>query len=216
MSNRLTRGRTLDHAAALYDFVQPIVTLGREYAYNRRIVEELAVQPGDRVLDLGCGTGTLTRQIGERLDAAAGGLAIGIDAAPKMIAVANNKRSSPTTQFETVAAERLPYPPESFDKACSSFFFHHVDYELKVGALTEARRVLRPGGIILLLDIDIPTNWYGRLCMYLSEWALRQPEIGENRTGELRKAFSEAGFTTWIALDHWQGYVTLFRLGSRA
>lgn len=207
-----TRGRTLDHAASVYDALQPLMTLGAEKRFNRRVIEELAPAPGHRVLDIGCGTGVLTALIGERLDAAEGGQAVGVDAAAKMIAVAGRRRSSPTTQFDVAAAERLPYGDGVFDHACSSFFFHHIDYELKRAALAEATRVLRPGGRIVIIDIDIPTSLYGRFCMLLAEWMSRQPAIGENRRGLLRNAFEEAGYADWQSRGHWQGYITLFTM----
>jgi len=210
--NTTTRGRTLDHAAWLYDVVQPVVTLGRDRAYNQRFVGELSLSGHERVLDIGCGTGLLTAAIGTRLDAEAGGASVGIDAAPKMIAVAIRKRASDTARFEVEAAEALPFGDETFDHAVSSFFFHHVDYELKVRAVREARRVRRPGGLFLVLDVDTPTTWFGRFCVRAAEWLFRQPEITENKQGLLRAAFTAGGFVDWKAIGHWQGYVTLFSM----
>jgi len=170
------------------------------------------VTASDRILDVGCGTGVLTGLIGKELDRCSGGEIVGIDAAPKMIKVAERKRSSPTTRFVTAAAERLPFPDATFDKACSAFFFHHVDFELKVEALLEIRRVMRDGCEVILLDADTPTNWFGLLSMRLGEWLFRQPEIGENRKGRLREAFTSAGLHGWKAIAHWQGYITLFSM----
>ena len=119
--------------------------MGRQAAYNRQIIALLSLQKQHRVLDLGCGTGALTRAIGDRLDAAAGGMALGIDAAAAMIRVATKKRASTTCRFEVAAAESLPYDAASFDAVVSSLFFHHVDRDLKERALREAFRVLRPG-----------------------------------------------------------------------
>lgn len=91
-----TRGRTLDHAAGVYDFFEPILLLGKQAEYDAKIVSLLELEKSDRVLDLGCGTGVLTRMIADQLDSEAEGVSIGIDAAAKMISVAvKNERPKP-------------------------------------------------------------------------------------------------------------------------
>jgi ubiquinone/menaquinone biosynthesis C-methylase UbiE len=65
----LTRGRTLDHAAFIYDFCEPQLMLGKQAEYERQIVSLLELEKSDQVLDLGCGTGVLTRRIADQLDA---------------------------------------------------------------------------------------------------------------------------------------------------
>ena len=62
-----TRGRTLDHAAAVYDFLEPFFLLGKQAEYDQKIVELLDPAPSSKVLDLGCGTGVLCRMIAEIL-----------------------------------------------------------------------------------------------------------------------------------------------------
>lgn len=89
-----TRGRTLDHAAFVYDICEPVLLLGKQAEYDRHLLSLLNPADSDRVLDIGCGTGALTRLIGDWLDPGAGGESVGIDAAAKMIAVARKKRSS--------------------------------------------------------------------------------------------------------------------------
>ncbi len=83
-----TRGRTLDHAAFVYDTLEPLLLLGKHAEYDRHIVSMLNLKDTDKVLDLGCGTGVLTRMIADRLNADAGGKSVGIDAAANMIKVA--------------------------------------------------------------------------------------------------------------------------------
>ena len=90
-----TRGRTLDHAAALYDLVEPWVMLGRQDEVNGRVIELLELKPWHRVLDIGCGTGLVTGMIARHLDPARGGGAVGIDAAGKMIEAALEHRGGP-------------------------------------------------------------------------------------------------------------------------
>jgi ubiquinone/menaquinone biosynthesis C-methylase UbiE len=71
-----TRGRTLDYAAVVYDFLEPILLLGKQAEYDHHIVSLLELHQEDRVLDLGCGTGVLTRMIADQLDAKAGGVSV--------------------------------------------------------------------------------------------------------------------------------------------
>ena len=165
-----TRGRTLDHAAFVYDFFEPILLLGKQAEYDRHIVSLLELKTEDRVLDLGCGTGVLTRMIADKLDAKAGGVSLGIDAAAKMIRVARKKRESETCRFEVAAAEDLPFETASFDAAVSSLFFHHVPLDLKQQSLSEAYRVLRPQGKLVIADMHIPTTWMGALVSHVSRW----------------------------------------------
>lgn len=77
---RLTRGRTLDHAAEVYDLLAPLMTLGQEGRYRKLALCLLDLRGAERVLDVGCGTGVLTRLLAERLTAD-GACAVGLDAA---------------------------------------------------------------------------------------------------------------------------------------
>lgn len=205
-----TRGRTLDHAAPVYDLLEPVLMLGKQSAYNRMILSQLHLEKDDRVLDLGCGTGVLTRLMGDELSVEAGGLSLGIDAAAQMIQVARKKRETPTCRFEVAAAENLPYPDVSFDAVVSSLFFHHVDADLKERALAEAYRVLRPGGRLIIADMHIPTTAMGALVSHVARWFFLQPEIGENIRGILPCLIGEAGFDPPDLVCVYFGYIAVF------
>lgn len=178
-----TRGRTLDYAAFAYDLLEPLMMLGRQADYDKRIVTALELKGADRVLDLGCGTGVLTHLISERLDPGAGGSAVGIDASAKMIKIARKKRGRDNCRFEVAAAEGLPFDDMSFDAVVSSLFFHHVDLDLKKRALSEAWCVLRPSGRLVIADMHKPTNLFGAFVSHASRWFFLQPQIGENIRG---------------------------------
>jgi len=205
-----TRGRTLDHAAAVYDLIEPLLLVGKQAQYNLEIVARLNLKKSDRVLDLGCGTGVLTHLIADRLDAGAGGVSIGIDAAAKMIRVARKKRENNACRFETAAAEALPFADRSFDAVVSSLFFHHVPLDLKAAALTEAYRVLRTGGTLVIADMHVPTTWMGALVSHVSRWFFLQPQIGENIRGVLPSLITEAGFGPITEGKRFFGYVATF------
>jgi ubiquinone/menaquinone biosynthesis C-methylase UbiE len=205
-----TRGRTLDHAAGIYDCCEPILMMGRQEPYNLSIVEALNLQPQYRVLDLGCGTGVLTRLIADHLNAADGGFCLGIDAAAKMIAVAEKKRSSPACHFEVMAAEDLTLEDDSFDAVVSSLFFHHVPLDLKKKSLLEAFRVLRPGGRIVIADMHTPATFMGALVSFMARWFFLQPQIGENTAGVMPGLISQAGFSSVAMLRMYFGYIALF------
>ena len=193
-----TRGRTLDHAALVYDVCEPILLLGQQAEYDRHLLALLDLKGSDRVLDLGCGTGVLTRMIADRLDGTAGGESVGIDAA------------SATCRFEVMAAEALGFAAGTFDGVVSSLFFHHVPLDLKQKALAEAFRVLKPGGRLVIADMHVPTSWMGALVSHVSRWFFMQPQIGENIRGVLPALITAAGFRPPHIVATYFGYIAVF------
>jgi ubiquinone/menaquinone biosynthesis C-methylase UbiE len=207
-----TSGRTLDHAAPVYDWLAPLMTLGTERRCHRGLFDALRLTGGERVLDVGCGTGRLTRDIARRLDPTAGAQVVGLDAATRMLEVARRKTVAlPHLRFDAAIAEELPYEDGSFDRFVSTFFFHHVNAELKRATLRELARVLRPKGLGVVIDVDVPTHAFGALCAWSGYVLFRQDEIRENIRGELRRAFDESAFA-WRPLHHHAGYITTFML----
>ena len=200
----------MDHAAFIYDTLEPVLLLGKQAEYDKHIVSLLQLDGSNRVLDLGCGTGVLTRMIADRLNADAGGKAIGIDAAAKMIHVARKKRSTVNCIFEVMAAESLSYEDASFDAVVSSLFFHHVQLDLKEKALSEAFRVLRPGGRLIIADMHVPSTWMGALVSHVSRWFFMQPQIGENIRGVLPELIEKVGFQRPEITATYFGYIALF------
>ena len=205
-----TSGRTLDHAAFIYDYVEPLLLLGKQAAYDRHIVSLLHLKGDDRVLDLGCGTGVLTRMIADKLVQGGEGVCIGIDAAAKMVSVARKKRQTDNCRFEVMAAESLSFKDESFNSVVSSLFFHHVEKELKEKSLSEAFRVLKTGGSLVIADMHIPTTKMGALISHTSRWFFMQPQIGENIRGILPHVIEKAGFLPPKIACIYFGYIALF------
>lgn len=145
----------LDWLAPLYDIIMPPVI--RESTIKPRLVEQMKVKKGHRILDLGCGTSTLTIMIKKTQPEAE---VIGLDIDTKILAFARSKveREGLDITFELGAATELPYLDESLDRVVSSMVFHHLDREKKVRALKEIFRVLRPGGELHIADFGKPHN----------------------------------------------------------
>jgi ubiquinone/menaquinone biosynthesis C-methylase UbiE len=191
-----TAGRTLDHAAGIYDLVNNIVSFGRCARMRAEAIGSMDFKPEDHILDLGCGTGTMTLQIAERLNDA--GRIEGIDAAERMIAVAEKHLRKTDLagrcHFSHALAEKLPFEDESFDYCFSSMFYHHLPFDLKRQSMSEAYRVLRKGGIFLTIDIDRPGNPLTRFMTTCGYLVLMQRAIKENADGVLPELINQTGF----------------------
>lgn len=205
-----TRGRDLDHVAWVYDFVHEKLSLGKERQFREKTMNYMDFSPTDRILDVGCGTGSLTILVARRLQPP--GEAVGIDAAPRMIHIAREKvvREQLPASFRVMVAEQLDFPDASFDVVVNSMFSHHVDTELKQRAFAEMFRVLRPGGTLVTADIDRPTTPMGWLTGWGGRWLLLQPELEDNLRGRLPAIMEEAGFRGLVKRDHLFGLVSFF------
>lgn len=205
-----TRGRDLNHVAWLYDPIIEGLSFGRERRFREKTLEYLEFAPTAHILDVGCGTGSLTLLIAQRLQGA--GEAVGLDAAPRMIEIARHKaqRRQLPARFLTGVAEQLPFPEASFDLVVNSMFTHHLDTELKKRAFAEMFRVLRPGGGLVTADVDRPTTLTGRLLGWGARYLLVQRELVDNLRGELPAMMNAAGFRAVRRRDHVYGLVSFF------
>lgn len=140
------------HWAARYDLLITLLTLGRERRFRERLLEPARLEPGESVLDIGCGTGTLAVLAKHHVGAA--GAVHGIDASPEMIARAGSKakRAKVDVQFETALAQSLPFPDARFDVVLSTVMLHHLPRAVREQAVREAQRVLKPAGRLLAVD----------------------------------------------------------------
>jgi len=147
-----TKGRTIRWWARFYDAASWLMSLGRAPAIRRMTLEMAAVRPGESVLDVGCGTGSLALAAKEL--AGPEGSVRGIDASPEMIEQARGKaaKRGAEVDFRVAPIEELPFAEGEFGCVLSSFMLHHLPDEVKRAGLAEVRRVLKPGGRFLAVD----------------------------------------------------------------
>jgi len=185
--------------ASFYDGFANIMTLGHIRRLRALTVDAALLKPGEKVLDVGCGTGGVT--IPAKLRVGDKGSAAGIDPAPEMIAVAQKKaaRAKLDVDFRVGVIESLPYPDASFDVVTSSLMMHHLPKDLQVKGLVEIRRVLKPGGRLLIADmIRVSASLHDRLFGILTLHGGQGQRFGIKELPELVTA---AGFENVQQLD---------------
>ena len=176
-----------DHFLRFYD---PLTRLLGAERVRARLLDAANVAPGERVLDLGCGTGELSLALKRRQPAAQ---VIGLDPDPKALARAGQKGRAAGCEIEWTQgyAGRAPFPAHSFDRVVSSLVIHHLTSEQKREAFADVRRLLRAGGEFHMLDFGPPR---GGLERGLTAVFHRDERIGDNLSGRLPGWLREAGF----------------------
>ena len=152
-----TAGRVI-HWAGFYDLLLKVMTLGREGRFRSRIITTAKLEEGQRVLDVGCGTGTLAIAAAEVVGSS--GKVRGIDPAPEMISRARSKaaKAGAAVQFDVGVIEALDIPDQSIDVVLSTLMFHHLPPDIQTAGLAEIRRVLVPSGRLVLVDFGKPEH----------------------------------------------------------
>jgi ubiquinone/menaquinone biosynthesis C-methylase UbiE len=150
-------------AARHYDLLAWLLTLGRERALRERLVDLARIAPGETVLDVGCGTGSLALAAKRRVGAT--GHVTAIDASDEMIAQARTKAAKLglDVEWKVARAESLPCSTESVDVVLSTLMMHHLPRVVREAFAGEIRRVLKPDGRVLVVDFEPPPRGGGGL-----------------------------------------------------
>jgi ubiquinone/menaquinone biosynthesis C-methylase UbiE len=161
-----------------------------EESLKRRLIERANVQAGQRVQDLGCGTGTLAVMINQ---AVPGAEITGLDADEQVLSIANSKaeKAHLNIKWDHGFAYDLPYPDNSFDVVVSSLVTHHLTGIDKVRSFKEVYRILRPAGRFYIVDFGRPFSAITRLQAAVLK---KFEEVADNVAGHIVPMLVEAGF----------------------
>lgn len=176
-----------DRFLPLYDLMTRL--MGADQA-RKALLDRAQIRSGHRVLDVGCGTGSLLIQL-KRLYPETE--VVGLDPDPKALARAGRKaaHAAVSIQLDQGFGDELPYPEASFDRVLSSLMFHHLPTDEKGKTVRAVRRVLKPGGEFHMLDFEGPENgapgFLGRL-IHSSD------RLKDNSESRVLSLMTEAGF----------------------
>jgi demethylmenaquinone methyltransferase/2-methoxy-6-polyprenyl-1,4-benzoquinol methylase len=163
-----------DRIAGVYDLLNSVMTAGMHHRWRERAADLAQVAPGDRVLDVATGTGDLAVELQGRVGG--DGEVVGLDFSESMLELARVK--APGIRFEQGNALELPYPDASFDAATAGFGVRNYS-DLHQG-FAEMRRVVRPGGRVVVLEMTTPQRpplswffraWFDRVVPILGRFA---------------------------------------------
>ncbi|MCE7914267.1 MAG: methyltransferase domain-containing protein [Nitrosomonas sp. PRO4] len=161
-----------------------------ESGIHANLIAQAHIQPGQTLLDTGCGTGTLTLLIKQTHPDA---IIHGLDIDPKILQIAQRKakQTGQTISWQQGTVNHLPYPEQSFDHVFASLLLHHLTRQDKQHMLQEALRVLKPGGKLHVVDFGKPHNSMMWLISCIVRWF---EEIHDHVIGLLPVLIADAGF----------------------
>lgn len=175
----------------LYDPLVRVTT--REISFKSRLLDEAGIDKAARILDVGCGTGTLLLLARRRSKSL---LAIGLDGDMNVLDIARSKARRYIEQIALIQAFcfDIPFADDAFDRVLSSLMLHHLTRSEKVRTLQEVFRVLRPGGELHVADWGQPHN----LLMHMLAFSVRLGDsfarTADNVKGRLPALFRDTGF----------------------
>ena len=185
-----------DWLLPLYD---PVVKLMGGGSAHRQLVDQADLQPGQRILEIGCGTGNLTILVKTLYPAIE---IVGLDPDPKALDRARRKanRQRVSVQLDRGFSDELHYPDESYDRVLSALMFHHLKRDEQAQTLHEIRRVLKPGGSLHLVDFG---GGHDRAGGFLARLLHRSEHVHDDSGGDaLLNLMRHAGLADCTEVAH--------------
>jgi ubiquinone/menaquinone biosynthesis C-methylase UbiE len=179
-----------DWLLPLYD---PLVKFAGGGTIRKKMIQKAGIEPGHKVLEIGCGTGEVLLVV-KRLQPAAE--VTGLDPDPRALDRAKQKadRNKIKMQLDRGFSDELPYPDQSFDRVLSSLMFHHLNEGDRLKTLQEARRVLKPNGSFHMIDFEAS---HGLAKLFHSGERLK-----DNAPERILALLREAGFSSAALAGH--------------
>ena len=199
---------------ALTRFFDPLVGLAMpEKRFKGALVAQAEPRPGQRVLDIGCGTGTLALMVKQAEPKAE---VFGLDADPEILERARSKAAQAglDVQLDQGFSTELPYQDDFFDVVLSTLFFHHLAGADKRRTAAEIARVLRRGGELHVVDYGRPTDPLMRGAITTVRLFDGLEQTRDNVAGALPAIFEQAGLMRSAETDRFRtvfGSLSLYR-----
>jgi demethylmenaquinone methyltransferase/2-methoxy-6-polyprenyl-1,4-benzoquinol methylase len=168
------------------------IPFGGEQRFRRRFAALGSVAAKDRILDVCCGTGTLTAILAEKTGSS--GELTAIDLSPHMIDKAKKKTCGREVRFIVSSSNNMPFADSSFDKVFISYGLHEQPAEIRHDTLVEIARVLRTGGTFLTLDYNMPQALFPRLAIASFVRLFENDDAYNVMKGDLVKEIEDVGF----------------------
>jgi ubiquinone/menaquinone biosynthesis C-methylase UbiE/protein-S-isoprenylcysteine O-methyltransferase Ste14 len=211
----VTRGLRVDGRVRLVDTLENMISGGNLENILHATLDAAELRPGERLVDVGCGSGVLAVLAAERMAKSGQGAGeiVGIDATPGMIDLARERAmaTGSTARFEVGTAEALPFADGALDALTSSYFFHHLPSDLKRQVLYEMWRVLKPGGRLVVADYSRPRGLAGYIASFPMRFDFHEYVRGQ-LSGELEALLRNAQFGKVEVLRVFIGYITVYRI----
>ncbi|OME70113.1 methyltransferase type 11 [Paenibacillus sp. FSL A5-0031] len=191
----------------LTSFYDPILRWTmRESAFKNKLIRQIQVDPGQRVLDLGCGTGTLTLLLKQAYPKAE---VTGLDIDPNVLRIAEKKAENIgiDIKFNQGMSFELPYPDHSFDRVITSLMFHHLTLENKLRTLNEAFRILKPQGELHIADWGKAQNGLMRIAFLSIQLLDGFKTTSDNVNGLIPQVIDKSGF---VEIKETDRFMTLY------
>ncbi len=198
-----------DWLTAFYDPIARLTT--REAEFKSALIRQARIGDGHRVLDLGCGTGTLAITAKQKVPNCK---MVGLDGDPAILQQANIKARNAEVEivFDQGMSFALVYADCMFDRVLSSLFFHHLKRENKLKTLAEIHRVLKPGGELHIADWGIPDNLLMRAGSFLVQKFDGVETTADSFNGLLPQFIAQMGFVLVEETRHFNSLFGTIRL----